>query len=77
MKEAHLSIWDEPLNFIGDVYSGCRLRSFYLLMWKPTLLFVEHDAVFTEENCNIMCVESESNLTRAKMYWQGICFMLK
>ncbi|WP_411335854.1 ribosomal protection-like ABC-F family protein [Ruminococcus gauvreauii] len=52
-ERAHLYIWDEPLNFI-DVYSRMQIEEL-LLMWKPTLLFVEHDAVFTEKIATSVC----------------------
>ena len=43
-KPAHLYIWDEPLNFV-DVISRMQIEAM-LLKYKPTLLFVEHDAAF-------------------------------
>ena len=43
-EEAHLYIWDEPLNYI-DVLSRIQIEDI-LLDCKPTLLFVEHDAAF-------------------------------
>ena len=46
-KKAHLYIWDEPLNYI-DVLSRIQLENL-LLEYAPTLLFVEHDRVFTEK----------------------------
>ncbi|MDF3000132.1 MAG: transporter related protein [Bacillota bacterium] len=45
-QQAHLYIWDEPLNFI-DVISRMQIEEM-LLKYKPTLLFVEHDAAFHE-----------------------------
>ncbi len=41
---AHLYIWDEPLNFI-DLDSRLQIEEL-LLEYRPTLLFVEHDAAF-------------------------------
>ena len=46
-EEAHLYIWDEPLNFI-DVFSRMQIEDL-LQKYKPTLLFVEHDAIFSEK----------------------------
>ena len=46
-EEAHLYIWDEPLNFI-DVFSRIQIEEL-LEKFKPTLLFVEHDSVFSEK----------------------------
>ena len=45
-QQAHLYIWDEPLNYI-DVFSRMQIESL-ILTHQPTLLFVEHDAMFTE-----------------------------
>ena len=45
-KPAHLYLWDEPLNFI-DILSRVQLEEL-LLTCKPTILFVEHDAVFAD-----------------------------
>ena len=45
--QAHLYVWDEPLNFI-DVISRMQVEEL-LLACRPTLLFVEHDARFCEE----------------------------
>ncbi|MGN1231047.1 MAG: ribosomal protection-like ABC-F family protein [Anaerotignum sp.] len=46
-EEAHLYIWDEPLNYI-DVFSRMQIEDL-LQKYRPTLLFVEHDAVFCEK----------------------------
>lgn len=45
-EQAHLYLWDEPLNFI-DVLSRIQIEEL-LLDSQPTMLFVEHDARFTE-----------------------------
>lgn len=45
-EEAHLLIWDEPLNYI-DLISRMQIEEL-LLACRPTILFVEHDAVFCE-----------------------------
>jgi len=44
--EAHLYLWDEPLNFI-DVLSRMQIEEL-LLRYKPTMLFVEHDKTFAD-----------------------------
>ena len=44
-EQAHLYIWDEPLNFI-DVYSRIQIEDL-ILKFKPTMLVVEHDDAFT------------------------------
>lgn len=43
-EQAHLHIWDEPLNFV-DVLSRIQIEEL-LLEYSPTLLFVEHDREF-------------------------------
>jgi lincosamide and streptogramin A transport system ATP-binding/permease protein len=43
-QQAHLYIWDEPLNFI-DVISRIQIEEL-LLKHKPTMIFVEHDRAF-------------------------------
>ena len=40
-------MWDEPLNYI-DLPARGQVEEL-LLAFRPTLLFVEHDAVFTEK----------------------------
>lgn len=45
-EEAHLHIWDEPLNYI-DVISRMQIEEL-LLEYRPTLVFVEHDRAFCE-----------------------------
>lgn len=44
--QAHLYIWDEPLNFI-DVLSRIQIEEL-ILQYSPTILFVEHDKMFRE-----------------------------
>ena len=46
---AHVYVWDEPLNYI-DVLSRVQLEGL-LLEYEPTMLLVEHDAVFLERVC--------------------------
>lgn len=43
-EQAHLYIWDEPLNYI-DVLSRMQIETL-LLEYQPTILFVEHDSAF-------------------------------
>lgn len=45
-EQAHLYIWDEPLNFI-DIYSRLQIEQL-IQEFEPTMLFVEHDASFQE-----------------------------
>ena len=46
LDQAHLLIWDEPLNYI-DVMSRMQIENL-LTAYKPTMLFVEHDKAFVE-----------------------------
>lgn len=46
-EQAHLYIWDEPLNYI-DVLSRIQIEEL-LKSSEATLLFVEHDKLFCEE----------------------------
>ena len=43
---AHLSLWDEPLNYI-DIFSRVQLEEL-LKQFQPTMVFVEHDRMFAE-----------------------------
>ena len=45
-KQAHLYIWDEPLNFI-DVFSRMQIEDL-ILKFAPTMIMVEHDKMFME-----------------------------
>lgn len=43
-EQAHLYIWDEPLNYV-DVISRMQIEEL-LTQYRPTLLFIEHDKSF-------------------------------
>ncbi|MDR1963245.1 MAG: ABC-F type ribosomal protection protein [Planctomycetaceae bacterium] len=45
-EQAHLYLWDEPLNYI-DVISRTQIEN-VLLDYQPTLIVVEHDEMFLE-----------------------------
>ncbi|MGL6173068.1 MAG: ribosomal protection-like ABC-F family protein [Cellulosilyticaceae bacterium] len=45
-QQAHLYIWDEPLNFI-DILSRNQIEEL-ILKYQPTMIFVEHDLMFNE-----------------------------
>lgn len=49
-QQAHLYIWDEPLNYI-DVFSRMQIEEL-LKAYRPTLLLVEHDKTFVDKLCN-------------------------
>ena len=46
-EQAHLYVWDGPLNFI-DVYSRIQIERL-IEQFAPTMLLVEHDAAFREK----------------------------
>lgn len=46
-EQAHLYLWDEPLNFI-DIFSRIQIEEL-IKQYQPTLLMVEHDRFFVEE----------------------------
>ncbi len=46
-EQAHLYIWDEPLNYI-DVISRMQIEEL-ILTYNPTIIFVEHDKIFCEK----------------------------
>lgn len=46
-QQAHLYLWDEPLNFI-DVFSRMQIEEL-IRQYQPTLLMVEHDRTFVED----------------------------
>lgn len=45
-EQAHLYVWDEPLNFI-DVYSRMQIERL-IQEFSPTMIFVEHDKAFRD-----------------------------
>jgi lincosamide and streptogramin A transport system ATP-binding/permease protein len=51
-EEAHLYVWDEPLNYI-DIFSRMQLEEL-LEQYAPTMLLVEHDQVFVEKLVDII-----------------------
>jgi len=46
-KKANVFIWDEPMNYI-DLLSRIQIEDI-LLEYRPTLIFVEHDAAFCDK----------------------------
>ncbi len=45
-EQAHLYVWDEPLNYI-DIYSRMQIEKL-IKEFSPTMVFVEHDSAFRE-----------------------------
>lgn len=56
---AHIYIWDEPLNYI-DVYSRKQVEAL-IAASQPTLLLVEHDAVFLQQVCSRESIDLPSD----------------
>ena len=52
-QQAHLYLWDEPLNYI-DVYSRMQIEQL-IREFSSTMLFVEHDIAF-RENVATKCI---------------------
>ena len=46
LQQAHLYIWDEPLNYI-DIFSRMQIEEL-IMKYNPTMLIVEHDRFFGE-----------------------------
>lgn len=46
-EQAHLYVWDEPLNFI-DIYSRMQIEEL-ILEFAPTMISVEHDRTFRQK----------------------------
>ena len=46
-QQAHLFVWDEPLNYI-DLLSRIQIEQ-VILEYTPTMVFVEHDRAFVEK----------------------------
>lgn len=46
-EEAHIYIWDEPLNYI-DVFSRMQIEDL-ISTYRPTMIFVEHDELFSKK----------------------------
>ncbi|MDE6967532.1 MAG: ABC-F type ribosomal protection protein, partial [Clostridia bacterium] len=49
-EQAHLYIWDEPLNYL-DIHARIQLEKL-IQSYSPTLIFVEHDKTFQQNICN-------------------------
>lgn len=43
-EQAHLYVWDEPMNYI-DIYSRMQIKKL-IKEFMPTMIFVEHDSAF-------------------------------
>ena len=47
LTQAHIYIWDEPLNYI-DVFSRMQIEKL-IQRYRPTMIIVEHDVRFREK----------------------------
>ena len=47
LSQAHLYVWDEPLNYI-DIFSRMQIENL-ILRYQPTMLVVEHDRYFQDK----------------------------
>ncbi len=45
-EQAHLYVWDEPLNYM-DIYSRMQIESL-IKEFSPAMIFVEHDLAFRD-----------------------------
>ena len=50
-EQAHVYIWDEPLNYV-DVLSRMQIEEL-IKAYEPTMIFVEHDKAFCENIATI------------------------
>lgn len=57
-EQAHIYIWDEPLNYI-DILTRIQIEE-AILKYKPTIIFVEHDETFTKKVATKV-IQVESN----------------
>lgn len=58
-EQAHLYVWDEPLNYI-DIYTRMQIETL-ILAFSPTMIFVEHDRAFREHIATrTIAVENQS-----------------
>lgn len=57
-EQAHIYIWDEPLNYI-DILTRIQIEE-AILKYKPTIIFVEHDETFIKKVATKV-IQVESN----------------
>ena len=57
-EQAHLYLWDEPLNYI-DIFSRIQLEQL-VADFEGTMLFVEHDSAF----CRAVATDTVNILRR-------------
>ena len=57
-EQAHIYIWDEPLNYI-DILTRIQIEE-AILKYKPTIIFVEHEETFIKKVATKV-IQVESN----------------
>ena len=60
-EPSHLYIWDEPLNYI-DIFTRIQIEEL-ILSRQPTMVFVEHDSVFTSRTATEIRYLDEASST--------------
>ncbi len=56
-EQAHLYIWDEPLNYI-DIFSRMQIEQL-IMQFQPTMIIVDHDKAFVEKVATkVLTIES-------------------
>ena len=62
-QQAHLYVWDEPLNYI-DLLSRMQIERL-IVQFRPTMLLVEHDRTFLEHlNARILRLDAEKAMDK-------------
>ena len=62
-EQANIYVWDEPLNYI-DILTREQIEN-TILNYRPTLIFVEHDEVFTQKVATkIIKLENKKKLSK-------------
>ncbi len=58
-QQAHLYLWDEPLNYI-DVLSRVQIEKL-LCQFRPAMVLVEHDQAFIRNiNARVLCLDGQA-----------------
>ena len=62
-EQAHLYVWDEPLNYV-DIYSRMQIENL-IKKFSPIMIFVEHDLAF-RNNVATRSIRLTSEVTARK-----------
>ena len=64
-QQAHLYVWDEPLNYI-DLLSRMQIERL-IAQFRPTMLLVEHDKTFLEHlNARVLRLDAEKAIDKTR-----------